>query len=317
MPAQAKSRHFDPPRPTRQRLPALQVFETVARHLSVTHAAAELFVTPGAVSRQVRQLEESLGFDLFIRLHRSIRLTDQGGRLAECLTSSFDRVDRTLRELMGERETNCLRLRVMPAFAIRWLVPRLATFHGAYPEIELEISTVSVATDSPLENNDFGIRLGNGTWDDVECLRLFDDALIPVCSPAIAKTLSEPADLARQTLLHSMVRPEGWDVWINGQGLQNLSFPNNMRFANAALLCQAAMDSLGVAIVQREYVELDLEAGRLVAPFLAVGRSNVAYYLVWSSQKSNVLNLMHFREWIGNLCHSRAPSPRIEYGERA
>jgi len=267
-------------RSPRQRLPALRMFEAVSRHLSVTRAAEELFVTPGAVSQQVKQLEQSLGVFLLERQHRRVALTPEGARLAFSLTSSFERIDRALMEITSESQAMRLRLCLMPTFAIRWLMPRLSSFYGEHPGIEIEMSTVSTPDDSSLANADFAVRVGSGNWNDAESDHLFDDELLPVCSLGTAAKLNQPDDMSRQHLLHSMVRNEGWQVWIEGHGLDVNAFRKHRQFANAALACQAAIDGLGVAIVQREYVTADLSSGRLVAPFPAFGRPGLAYYLV-------------------------------------
>lgn len=288
---------YNPPRPTRSRLPALQTFETVARHLSITRAADELFVTPGAVSRQVRQLEESLGVDLLVRQHRRIALTQQGERLAACVASAFNQIDQLLLDILGESRAKRLRLRLMPGLALRWLVPRLPSFYALHPDIAIDLSTEASEVLS-LDNVDFAIRLGDGKWEDAESDHLFDDALLPVCSPKVGRALKTPQDLEKQVWLHSMIRPDAWGAWLAGRGLQDIRARSDMHFANAAILCQAAAEGLGVAIVQRSYVENDLAEGRLVAPFPAYGRPNVAYWLVCPRRKAGWPTIQLFRAWI-------------------
>ncbi|MGE4242971.1 LysR substrate-binding domain-containing protein [Ramlibacter sp.] len=305
-----------PPRAPHHRLPALRAFEAVSRHLSVTRAAEELFVTPGAVSQQVRQLEASLGTPLLERHHRRVSLTPDGAKLAFCLSSCFERIDRTLLEISGGAAGGVLSLRLMPTFAIRWLVPRLSRFYGAYPGIELEIATQSATDDHSMVNVDIAVRLGTGDWADAASDFLFADDLVPVCAPAVAKTLRRPADLKKATLIHSAARTEGWPVWLEAFGVDARGFTRNLQLANAALACQAALDGLGVAITQREYVAADLASGQLVAPFPSYGRSELGYWLVCPRHKADWPNVRQFRAWARSIAkprssgHSLPPSNR-------
>jgi DNA-binding transcriptional LysR family regulator len=296
---------ISPLRSPRQRLPALRAFEAVSRNMSVTQAAEELFVTPGAVSQQVRQLEEALGAPLLQRHHRRVSLTPEGVKLAHVLTHCFERIDRTLLEISGDGQAQRLSLRLMPTFAIRWLMPRLSDFFVNYPGVELDISTMNVKEEQ-LVTADCSIRLGNGQWDDVESDILFVDDLVPICSPALARQFESPADLAKATLIHSAARTEGWQVWFDGHGIDGSACTRNMQVANAAMACQAAIDGLGVAITQREYVQGDLAVKTLVAPFPSYGRDGIAYYLVSPHHKTHWPTVRLFRQWLAT--HTAQPS---------
>jgi DNA-binding transcriptional LysR family regulator len=235
--------------------------------------------------------------DLLVRQHRRIALTLQGERLAACVAAAFNQIDQLLLDILGESKAKRLRLRLLPSLALRWLVPRLSSFYALHPDIAIDMATESEEPES-LENVDFAIRLGNGHWEDAEADHLFDDALVPVCAPKLGKNLKNPQDLTRQVWLHSMIRPDAWSAWLDGRGLRDLRGLSDMHFANAAILCQAAAEGLGVAIVQRSYVETDLAEGKLVAPYPVYGRPHLAYWLVCPKRKADWPTIKLFRAWI-------------------
>jgi DNA-binding transcriptional LysR family regulator len=282
-------------------LHGLRVFSVTAQSMSVTKAAEELHVTPGAVSQQLSQLEDLLNIDLFVREHRRLSLTAEGHALALQMHACFHQMERALNEIAPQPSPNSLRLKLMPSLAIRWLLPRLTSFYAIYPNVQLDIATVPRVEDATLEQADFAVRLGTGQWDDAEADLLFGDALIPVCAPALAVRLRQPADLSRETLLHSMMRPDGWDIWLAAQGLHDITPTKGSRFANAALAYQAAIEGLGVAIAQYPYVEADLAAGRLVSPFPIPVNTDQGYYLVCAKRRANQPMIKMFRKWIREL----------------
>jgi DNA-binding transcriptional LysR family regulator len=282
----------------RSRLGALRTFEAVARHASVTKAAGELNVTPGAVSQQLRQLESSLQVELFIRQRGRLTLSDSGRHLATRLSTCFEQIERAVLEVAGDPDSRKLRLKVTPTFAIRWLVPRLTLFYKQHPDFEIEVGTYARQEDVVLEEIDFVVRHGRGDWDDAELELIFGDALTPVCSPALARALKSPRDLGAQNLLHSMMRSNAWELWLTSQGLGDLRVRRSTKLANAAVTYQAAIDGLGVALGQIPYVREDLTAGRLVMPFDRVLRTGSGYYLASARRRANQANIRLFRSWM-------------------
>jgi DNA-binding transcriptional LysR family regulator len=279
-------------------LPALRTFEAVARHSSVTRAAHELNVTPGAVSQQVKQLERALRTELFVRRHRGLSLTDAGNLLANRLTLSFEEIERAVLDIVGDPSARRLRLKTTPSFAIRWLVPRLGLFYERHPEFEIEVATYPRQEDALVEELDFVVRHGRGDWDDVQADHLFDDALVPVCSPQLATKLDSVASLAQQNLLHSMMRHDAWERWFAQTEMPGLRPTRNTRLANAAVTYQAAINGLGVALAQIAYVEDDLASGRLVMPFESVMRTGEGYWLAFARRKAKHPSIELFRAWI-------------------
>jgi DNA-binding transcriptional LysR family regulator len=296
-------------RTTRPHLPALRTFESVARLGSVGKAAEELSVTPGAVSQLVVKLERTLRVDLFVRRHRKLTLTESGRLLAARLTESFDAIERALDAVAGSAGSRRLRLRVTPTFAIRWLVPRLTGFYEQHPEFEIEVGTYPRQEDVAIEDVDFIVRHGHGGWEDAASDPIFPDALSPVCSPAVAKQLVSPEDLAAQNLLHSMMRADAWHLWLREAGLASLRPRHSINLANAAVTYQAAIDGQGVALGQLRYVRDELESGRLVQPFARVMRTGAGYWLSYSKRRSAHPNVRVFRAWVASLAAKDAAGP--------
>jgi DNA-binding transcriptional LysR family regulator len=279
----------------------LRIFDAVCRAQGVSRAAEALHVTPGAVSQQIKQLESGLGVQLFRKSGREIELTAVGERLAHRVSDAFDRLNDALEDATDTRLEKRLRLKVTPSLAIRWLVPRLSSFYAQHPDMDLEIATVARADDIRLEGADCAIRHGVGEWTDVELDHLFDDEFVPVCSPSLAVQLRTPQDVLQANLLHSMMRPEAWDLWFASAGLEGLTRPRGMTLANAALCYQAAADGLGVAIAQRAYIDDDIRNGRLVIPVDHVARTERGYYLVCDPLKAAAAPVRLFREWIRSV----------------
>lgn len=277
------------------------MFDAVCRAKGISRAAEVLHVTPGAVSLQVKQLESGLGVQLFQKSGREIELTPVGERLAQRVSDAFDRLSDALDAAADLRASNRLRLKVTPSLAIRWLVPRLSSFYAVHPEIDLEIATTAKADDIRLDGADCVVRHGMGEWNDVEQDHLFDDEFVPVCSPRLAAKVTTAQDLLEANLLHSMMRPQAWDLWFDSIGLRDMPRPRGTTLANAALSYQAAADGLGVAIAQRAYIEDDLASGRLVIAVDHAARTEQGYYLVCDPLKANENVVRFFREWIRSV----------------
>ncbi|KAI3605354.1 Transcriptional regulator, LysR family (plasmid) [Cupriavidus necator H850] len=279
----------------------LRVFDAVCRAKGVSRAAEMLHVTPGAVSQQIKQLESGLGLQLFQKAGREIELTAAGVQLAWRVSEAFDRLNDALDDAAERRLEKCLRLKVTPTLAIRWLMPRLSGFHAQHPDMDLEIATIAKADDIRLEGADCVIRHGVGEWTDVELDHLFDDEFVPVCAPSLAAQLQTPRSLLQTTLLHSMLRPEAWDLWFASTNLGVLPRPRGMTLANAALCYQAAADGLGVAIAQRAYISEDIRSGRLVIAVDHFARTERGYYLVCDPLRADTAPVRLFREWIRSV----------------
>ena len=288
---------------TARRLPplnSLRAFEAAARHGSFTGAARELGVTQGAVSRHVLQLEASVG-TLCARVRHGIELTAEGAAYAEALRAAFDQIEQHTRRLTSKPSANTLRLKLPPTFAIRWLVPRLARFHGVNRQIDVQITTSHKDVEFDREDIDVCIHWGPEPLPGARCRPLFGEILLPVCSPALRKRsprLKRPADLARHVLLCSLHRPDDWPIWLAAAGVAEIDGNDGLKFENSALAYQAAIDEVGIVVAQRAFVEEDLRAGRLVEVFDLRAPTANAYYLAYPAQQPVSAKVRAFEDWI-------------------
>ncbi|OGA95960.1 MAG: hypothetical protein A3E79_17720 [Burkholderiales bacterium RIFCSPHIGHO2_12_FULL_61_11] len=291
----------------RRNLPliALRSFEAVARHMSMKHAAAELGVTPGAVSQQIRSIEGRMQVDLFVRRHRQLELTNDGTMLYRTLRRNFTEIEQTLDQITSGPTSKKIRLKLLPSLAIRWLVPRLASFYGQHPGYDVEVATGMSVDDMSVDDVDFTCRLGTGKWEGLDATWLFSDAFIPVCAPALGLKIERLSDLLLYPLLHSMMRMDAWQIWFKQNGVGVFKPKAEIKFANAALAYQAAEDGLGIAIAQQAYVGSDLATGRLVVPFGRAAHTSLSYYLVCSSHKAQHPKNRVFSQWISSIAETK------------
>ncbi len=279
----------------------LRAFEATARHRSVSKAAMELCVTPGAISQQVKLLEESVGVSLIQRRGRAIELTDAGLLLHPQLTQALDWISVALASITRKRSKSTIKLTLLPTLAEKWLMPRLARFHGAHPDLDIQIMTSFRAVELEAEDVDMaswvGIRLPPG----VSGVRLFDDEFTPVCSPSLlagGPPLEKPADLINFTLLKSVPRADYWKAWLTQAGEPDLQPTHSLSFGSSSLAIQAAIDGVGIALVQHAYIKSDLDSGTLIAPFDIRVHGKNGYHLGWSAARPVSEAFALFRDWI-------------------
>ncbi len=298
-----------------RRLPplnALKAFEAAARHLSFSRAAAELNVTPGAVSHQVKLLEQQLGVQLFRRMTRSIRLTEAGQAALPTLAQGFDRLAQAVDLIRNHSGTGELIISINPAFGAMWLVPRLERFRGRHPEIEIRIDGTESLVDLARDNVDVAIRYGPGGYPGVRVDRLFSPLNTPVCSPDLVtgdRPLRQPDDLRHHSLLHIDWKDDeaSWRMWLLAAGLTDIDPTRGPHFTAENMAVQAAIDGQGVALVGDILVADHLAAGRLVRPFdtsLSTPLS-FSYYLLSDRDSDSLPRVAAFRKWL--LEEARAP----------
>lgn len=283
-----------------RRLPSLnglRAFEAAARHGSFVAAGQELNVTQAAISRMVRLLEARLGFPLFERLPNGLVLTAQARALQPNLTAAFDSIASSVAQVSAMRTTPVLTIGVGPSFATRWMIPRLASFYRAHPEIEVRLATGGAI--NPFRDDwTCGILLGGGDWPELAAEPLFSADLFPVCTTSIARRLGKPSDLMRESLLQVVHSPEDWPLWLAAAGVKRRPAALGPSFANYGMALQAAIDGVGVAIGLRPYVEDDIAMGRLVAPFSLSVPKGRAWYLVYRPFRETDPALAAFRGWL-------------------
>jgi LysR family transcriptional regulator, glycine cleavage system transcriptional activator len=284
-------------------LNAIRAFEAAARHLSITVAADELNVTPGAVSRQIRSLEDTLGVQLLHRGHRQISLTGPGEDYYRAITKALDALRDATRRLTRRAKRKQLKVRAYTTFAMRWLIPRLSSFHAANPGIEVLLTASLDPVDFRKEDIDGAIRLGDGKWSGTNAYRLVANVLVPVCSPKLlagGAKARKPAELQHQTLLHSIARPDDWRQWLEAAGVEGLvDSRGGMSYQSSAMAYAAAVEGQGFAIAQRFLVADDLESGKLVAPFRqTVDMGDYTYYLLTPADRKESPSMATFRAWL-------------------
>ncbi|MEG0047063.1 MAG: LysR family transcriptional regulator [Comamonas sp.] len=276
-------------------LNALRMFDAAARHLSLTRAAQELHVTQAAVSQHIRNLEERLGKPLFRRLPRGLALTDEGQALWPVVAQSFERIQQSLQQVAEPRPREILTVGVVGTFAIGWLIPRLNQFQQLQPHIDLRLLTNNNRVDLAGEGLDAAVRFGDGAWHGTHAQMLLRAPLSPMCTPALAQQLREPADLARQSLLRSY-RSQEWEGWFAGLE-QTAPLARGAMFDSSLTLAEAAAQGAGIALLPTRMFEHMLQQGRLVRPF-AHEVDTGAYWLTHLKSRPASVALQIFRQWL-------------------
>jgi LysR family glycine cleavage system transcriptional activator len=284
-------------------LNAVRAFEAAARHLSITLAAGELSVTPGAVSRQIQSLESFLGFALLERGHRQVSLTRKGADYFAAATKAVDILREATRRAKRRSQRKQLKVRAYTTFAMRWLIPRLSGFHAAHPDVEVQLAASLDPVDFKKEDLDAAIRLGDGHWSGCKTYRLVANILSPVASPSLlakGPRLSKPEDLRHHTLLHSIARPDDWSHWLHVAGASaKVDARAGMTYESSAMAYAAAVEGQGLAMAQLFLVESDLRDGKLAMPFRkTVDMGEYTYYLLTPSHRPESASMRQFREWL-------------------
>lgn len=284
----------------KRRLPplnALRAFEAAARLGRMTAAAEELSVTPGAISRQVGQLEDVLGVPLFEGAKNKPQLTAAGASLLPALTSALNQMEAAVREVSGGK-ARTLDVSCFSTFTVKWLIPRLYDFHARHPHIEIRLSAADQVAHPDTEHYDLVITVdGQGIPESATVLPLFVERLGPVMAPALAAAakVREPGDLAGQPLLHTRTRPDAWKTWCESRGCA-LPVQGGPQFEHYYFTLEAAVAGLGVAIAPWHLVLDDIRAGRLVAP---LGFQESAYQYVARRRGEANARLDAFCDWLG------------------
>lgn len=281
-------------------LNALRAFDAAARHLSFTKAAAELNVTQAAVSHQIKALEERLGMALFKRMNRALLLTDAGQAYLPAVREAFDGLARATDRLMRRDRQGALTVSVLPAFAAKWLVPRLGRFRAQHPEIDVRMTTDLQMVDFARDDVDMGIRYGQGEYPGLDSVRLLTEDVFPVCSPALLKgrhPLLKPEDLRHHTLLHDDFRVD-WRLWLLAAGVKDVDPDRGPAFTDSSMVVQAAVEGQGVALARSVLADADLRAGRLVKPFDVSVPARWAYYAVCPLATRDNPRIKLFRDWL-------------------
>lgn len=288
----------------RGRLPltALRSFESAGRLQSFTAAAEELFVSQAAISRQIRDLEIQLGRPLFERVHRGVRLNEDGARLLAVLTASFDDIDAALTKIGNAETVGHLTISSEPTFAALWLVPRLQAFRTIHPNLEVTIESDPRLVEFRAREAEIAIRYSETqtTWPRTEARALTETGMTPVAAPALidgANPIRRPADLRNQTLLHEENRIV-WNQWFNAAGLDALENDRGPVFPDGAFVLQAVLRGHGVGLLDRIFADEEIAAGR-IRPLFDVDFPCGAYFIVARDFSRLSSGAKCFVDWIG------------------
>ncbi|MFL9909843.1 LysR substrate-binding domain-containing protein [Paraburkholderia sp. RL17-337-BIB-A] len=285
-------------------LPALRFFEAAGRHQSFKLAAAELNVTPSAISHGIVGLEQSLGVELFVREPRGISLTPAGADYLSYVSEAFSLIAIGTQRLPNHRANRPIALSCAPTLASRWLLPRLAAFRTRWPDANVTVDTSHRQVGFPVDGFDFAIRLSRAPVAGTAWTRLFGEQLVPVCSPAYLESLRDAhgnLDLCRATLIHVNSASEDWQAWLDGVALDGIDLNDGLRVDTIQLAFEAASMGLGVALGRRPLVDRDLANGALVEACSQTVASSTAYWLVCAQNGDSAEHrpeLSDFKRWL-------------------
>jgi len=285
-----------------RRLPplnGLKAFEAAARSESFTRAAEELNVTQGAVSHQVKALEDTLGLKLFHRERQRLILTEAGRDYLTVIRDALDQIAVGTERLLQRQESGALTVSTSPDFAAKWLVNRLSHFAEKYPDVDLRVSATTHYLDFARDDVDIAIRHGDGNWPGLDVQRLYSERLFPVCSPKLVagrNRITKAADLLKFPLLR-LEDAKNWTRLFKAAGVKATVGPGPV-LNRASMLIDAAIDGQGIALARTALAAWDLINGRLVRPVDVSLRMANTYWIVCPKSVSTVPKIAAFRNWI-------------------
>ena len=285
----------------------LRVFLIAARHLSFTRAGEELHITTGAVSQQIKLLEDWIGQRLFRRLPRRIELTDAGNRLLAAVDPAYAAVDLAISRLRGGALSGVVRVRTLPSFLATWLVPRLPKLMRQFPQLELQVEAEDSSRSLRDGEFDLAIDLNDGSYPGFQSTLLLEEEIFPVCSPLLLcgrPPLDSPEALQHYPLLHDMTAWRGsppyaeWERYLRVIDAPHVEVRRGYTFNRNHITMQCTIAGMGVAIARRTLITNELDSGRLVAPFRQVVRTGKRYCLVYSSGALADPRVATVHDWI-------------------
>ncbi len=280
-------------------LTALRAFEASARLGSMQRAAHELNVTPSAISQQVQNLEQWVGFPLLERRARQVQANAEGRAYLAAVSAAFDQIVAATEELSSGRVPRSICITCTPGFAVQWLVPRLQQFQDRHPDIDVRIDASTRMLDLKIEQVDLAVRHGNGRYPGLVSEKLLDDDLVPVASPRLLAgkgRVRRPADLLHHRLLHIETRDD-WRLWFAAQNV-DFDWRRGPLFVDTAIGVQAAVAGKGIILARRSLIGDELSSERLVAPLPQGLSKGMAYHLVYLPENMAQPAVRAFRAWL-------------------
>jgi len=281
-------------------LNAVRAFEAAARHVSFTKAAEELSVTHGAISRQVALLEDWFGRPLFRRSSSQLTLTDAGRSYLPEVSAALDRLALASMYLLQQQAPTTLRVSAPPTFTMRWLIPRMSGFQRRRPDVEIRLMTSLERPNFQANLYDVAIRGAHEAPAEGGAARFMSEHILPVCHVDVleGRALLEPKDIARHTVINYATEPYSWPDWLESAGVAEVRPANSLKFEQMYFALQAACEGLGIVLVPLFLVLDDIIAGKLCAPFGALGIKRRDYYASFSPESDAYPLIAKFCEWL-------------------
>lgn len=281
----------------------LRAFEAAARHRSFKDAAAELHITPSAISHRIKNLESLLGVNLFHRTSRGLLLTPLGEEYLALLQDAFAKLEKATRFVATRGTADVLTVHSVPTFASLWLMPRLASFIQQNPGLNVRVSASPTPANFMGDDIDVDIRYGVPNWKGVETHPLIEETISPLCSPRFLEQdnpLRDPEDLSRVTLIHSEVALVQWRDWVAENNLSGIDTDRGLWFDRTQMTIQAAVEGLGVALDSETMAASQLAAGKLVKLFDGCTKSLKvrAHFMVFPHSHGRLAKVRKFQEWL-------------------
>jgi len=285
-------------------LNALRAFEAAANHASFTKASLELGVTQGAISKQIKLLEEYLCITLFERKHQHLALTASGKKYLASISKALDTIEKATDKLIVQPSAkDILHINILPSLSSRWLIPMLDDFKNRYPyNVNVEIG------DGPIDfekaNADIAIRAARkDNWKKFHAEIIMGEDLLPVCRPSFIADhkINNINDLAKYNLLQHTTRPNMWEEYLQAVGYKGKNIKHGLGFEHFFMLIQAAEDGLGIALIPSFLIERELEKGRLVVAYKTNFKSDYHYYLIYPKQKAGLKKIKDFVKWLKKI----------------
>lgn len=278
----------------------LYTFVAVGKHLSFRKAADELLLTPGAVSQKIKKFEEQLDCKLFRRTNRDVSFTAKGKTYFDAVAPLLHQISEITQDTFAKSEKRSIVISVMPAFALRWLIPRMDSFHKSFPDITVNINASAQLVDFASDDVDLAVRHGLGSYPGLKSKKLFTEGLVPVCSPKLLNPSQcnfAVQDIKVFTLLHDNIGQD-WNLFLTACGIKDVDPYLGPKFDGDSLVIEAAIEGHGIALARKSLIKSEIDRGRLVIPFDHEMPSEFAFYAVYPKIQSPSSPVRLFRDWL-------------------
>lgn len=285
-------------------LNALKCFEASARHQSFTKAAEELCVTQGAISKQIKLLEDHLGITLFERKHHILLLTPEGEHYLASISHALNIIEQATDSSQIRERAETLHIAIAPTLSNKWFIPLLDSFTKQYPQVTIRLEAGSCQTDYDTPDTlptDIAIsEIREKPWKYVTAEKIMDEELVPVCSPGFLSgiALNNPQKLLEYKLLQHTKRPNMWEEYLGAAGMEHVTIKHSMELAHFYMLIQAAIDGMGIALIPKIFIEEELQHNKLIIAYAFDFKSPYSCYLMVPKHKNELRKIRNFRRWL-------------------